>query len=195
MCPFMKMDENWECTCNVPNKGMELDRGNIDTTVHDDCPLKDESINLKYAGEMNIKNPTAFLFHAKKPTFGIGGHPKFIPDNYEFVAEIFKKDVMPDWIFKNTQNIDESWTEIKWPTKNEKIVANFFNLRSTSVGDVIIIKNHSFTGKDMVLRCIDIGWAQVDETEYTCFGCRFANFDEWPTLEKYFGPEAGCDCE
>jgi hypothetical protein len=192
MCPFFRMDENYNCECKADDK-IKLSFPEIDKEAHEDCPLKNASIKVEYAGEMNVIRPTAFLFHAKKPNFGFGDHIPFNAENYEIVAEIYKKDVTPDWIFEHTNNIDVAWTEKKW-SKKEKIVANFTELRSTSVGDVIVISNRIAPGKHLVIRCEDVGWKPVDESEYCCSGCHEPVFgDNWPTMRPYF--TIGCDCE
>jgi hypothetical protein len=193
-CPLFRTDENFNSGCKLDSTILfEREIRIEDTQVHDNCPLKDSDIKLEYTGEKNVTRATAFLFHAKEPNFGMEDI-LFTPGNFEIVAEIYKKDVTPDWIFEHTQNLDESWTETKW-TKKEKITSHFSNIRSTSAGDIIVIADRFAPGEHLVLRCDNIGWKPVDVLEYCCTGCHEALFgDNWPSLKKHFF-FSGCNCE
>lgn len=187
-CPLMTTNKkNPECRADDSIKIEDS------AVVHDDCPLRDHSLELEYAGEKNVMTPTAFLFHAKNPNFGMEDIC-FTPGNFEVTATIFKKNVTPDWIFENTQNIDDSWAQRVWP-KKEKIVSTQPNMRSTSVGDIVLIPNRFASGTHLVLRCDNTGWKPVDTLEYLCTGCKEESFGtNWPSLKEHFF-FAGCKCE
>lgn len=44
-CPFMNMDENWDTSCKAETK-FSLNKIDIDTQIHKDCPLKKEEITI-----------------------------------------------------------------------------------------------------------------------------------------------------
>jgi hypothetical protein len=88
------------------------------------------------------------VFHAKNPNFGFGGHPAFVPENYEKVAEVEVENV--DEAFRVTNHIDEPWwknPEVKWHKDQSR--------RSTSVGDVVVGPD----GKRYL--CDMVGWKVV----------------------------------
>ena len=86
------------------------------------------------------------VYHAKEPTFGIGGNPVF-PDEYQHVATV-RCSRLED-VFRLTNHIDHDWT------KNNEVEWSGGWTRSTSVGDVVIDE----TGETHI--CEVIGWQQL----------------------------------
>jgi len=76
------------------------------------------------------------VFHANKPTFGMGDAPKF-PEEFTYVADVELPDLndAQDVAYRLTNHIDTDWTE------NEEVIVFTDNPRSTSVGDVMQIGN------------------------------------------------------
>lgn len=189
-CMLLHTDENWNSSCKLDTTikmPYNLNEFNMDKGIHEKCPLKKEAFQIKLKP---APKPNGFLFHAINPTFGIGEPLEFNEDNYKMVAEIVYekppitpfKDAMLEWIFKNTQNIDDSWTLNKGLTTEEK------DIRSTSVGDIVIIAE---AGEDFVYRCENIGWVYLKQEK--CWGCHYIKF---PTLDEHVHFAGnGCDCE
>lgn len=135
-CPMMRMNEAWECSCDADGD-IGMLREEIDLKVHDKCPLKNDSITIELEAMK--------IYHAKNPTFGIGGHPEFNEENFELVAEVFGKSLSD--AFRLTNNIDKPWSK----NKGVKVIKES---RSTSVGDVVKLGNE-------LHRCEMAGWSKI----------------------------------
>lgn len=87
------------------------------------------------------------IFHAKKPDFGLKKHEFYNLDDYNLVGLTNLTNL--DEIFKLTNNIDCNWTENKLIESKKK------NIRSTSVGDIILLD-------DKVYLCEMVGWKELN---------------------------------
>lgn len=185
-CPFFRMDENWNCHCNADDS-ISMNRDEIEN-VHAKCPLKKEKIEVI----LYVDVPSVFLFHAKKPNFGFGEKITFNKDNYGLAARAFTEDsadmtnvdMILEWMFERTQNIESSWVKNKYKKGGSRIVPfpETGDQRSTSVGDVVIIRNEDST---TYWRCENVGWEEIDPIEYSCPGCG----------EDVFLNKSNCVCE
>jgi hypothetical protein len=100
------------------------------------------------------------VYHAKNPTFGLGGEFKF-PDDFVLVAEVRAASV--DDVFHLTNNIDREWRENDGVT----LIAEW-PIRSTSVGDIVVAEANS-----RVQLVMPIGWKDCgheDESPITIPG-------------------------
>lgn len=70
------------------------------------------------------------VYHHKTPTFGFGPTPEFNDDTFELVAEVVCEHHAET--FGLTNHIDHDWTE------NPEVTALKRQVRSTSVGDVVV---------------------------------------------------------
>ena len=182
-CPFLNTDEHWNHRCRIDDK-LEIFTDEIQD-VNEKCPLKTEGVQVT----LYVEKPKVFLFHAKKPNFGFGEHIKFNKENYEMVAEAFiseseelsNVDMILEWMFVRTNSIDSPWYKKKYKKFTNRINPLKEECRSTSVGDVVVIKGND---KTTYWRCGHVGWEEVDETEYSCSGCYHPIF-----------PFDDCDCE
>ena len=86
------------------------------------------------------------VFHAKRPSWGAEDRP-FVEDEYDLVALVDGDDL--SWAFQLTNHIDHPWWD-----NDGVIVVGEKNRRSTSVGDVVMLKG-------VAHRCTSFGWEPV----------------------------------
>ena len=88
---------------------------------------------------------TTKVYHAIKPTFGLGEAPPF-PDAYALVAEVETDQAERAW--ELTQHLGGSWTD------NAGVRAEPGQHRSSAVGDVMV------TPDGNRWRCDNFGWTK-----------------------------------
>ena len=106
-------------------------------------------------------NKTYTVFHAKEPTFGIGGDPAFNMENYIEVAKV-QCDTL-DAVYSLTNHIKEDWT------LNKEILFCNARVRSTSCGDVIVDDETGIQYKVLLVGFGNLTYIE-DETPLKRFG-------------------------
>ena len=88
----------------------------------------------------------SLVFHRIKPNFGMGEMGQF-PEDFQLVAEVATEDL--EEVYHLTNHIDTDWTTNAGVTPKQERV------RSTSVGDVVVLQNGSRH------LCASCGWEAI----------------------------------
>lgn len=94
------------------------------------------------------------VFHRSSLWLPFMDMPLNWPDSFELAAEVpapaetAADEALCEHAYRLTQNLDSVWTE-DYPD-----LATGASLRSTSVGDVIVVNDHVYV-------CVDFGWEEI----------------------------------
>lgn len=93
-----------------------------------------------------------YVYHADEPTFGMKMEDRpepVFPEGFRKVAVVNCEGI--EDVFRVTNHIHQDWT------KNEEVGWHADQVRSTSVGDIVIDENME------MFRCSSFGWKRLDK--------------------------------
>lgn len=115
-------------------------------------PFQEEEFLEVVPGRRGEPVAIATVYHEITPRFGMGKPVPFDAAHYQPVANIETAD--PEAAFRLTNSIDAPW----YDSPGVLVLAPKPQVRSTSVGDIIVIKQGAVS---RAYRCDAVGWTQL----------------------------------